>query len=258
MNMHKKASRRKQSLVKRIKAAAAVFFHADTNLISLLGEELFKDDNTRYMVDFRPGRFAAMDAEADSSEDEDFRQKKSKTIKITVKPIDVLKELERMPTKYSLEGLDEKITMMKDKISMIGQNNTRNEAEVLLELLKNRKKYYKKADDGKIFWEYFAQFDTTHDGLIKKLLDKYELVMESADIFIPELPAAASETMSEFAKKFQELTERKPRFFVIATRDSFKKNYEKRDPILLVQSPFGFYYYILGAWDKEMLYLPEL
>jgi len=33
---------------------------------------------------------------------------------------------------------------------------------------------------------------------------------------------------------------------------------EKRDPILLAQSPFGFYYNILGAWEKEMVYLPEL
>ena len=38
----------------------------------------------------------------------------------------------------------------------------------------------------------------------------------------------------------------------------FRKAYEKRDPILLAQSPFGFYWQILGAWDKEMLLLGEL
>ena len=46
-------------------------------------------------------------------------------------------------------------------------------------------------------------------------------------------------------------------FKAIFNRD-FEKQYERRDPILLAQSPFGFYYHILGAWDTEMLYLPEL
>jgi hypothetical protein len=45
---------------------------------------------------------------------------------------------------------------------------------------------------------------------------------------------------------------------VIAEPDKFRKAYEKRDPILLVQSPFGFYWQILGAWDKEMMLLSEL
>ena len=37
-----------------------------------------------------------------------------------------------------------------------------------------------------------------------------------------------------------------------------QEKYKQRDPILLVQSPFGFYWQILGAWDKEMLILSEL
>ena len=51
---------------------------------------------------------------------------------------------------------------------------------------------------------------------------------------------------------------KKPIFYVIAEPDKFRKAFEKRDPILLVQSPFGFYWQILGAWDKEMLLLGEL
>ena len=51
---------------------------------------------------------------------------------------------------------------------------------------------------------------------------------------------------------------KKPVFYVIAEPDKFRKAYEKRDPILLVQSPFGFYWQILGAWDKEMILLSEL
>jgi uncharacterized lipoprotein len=52
--------------------------------------------------------------------------------------------------------------------------------------------------------------------------------------------------------------ERNQFFYVIAEEKSFKSAAEKRDPILLVQSPFGFYWQILGAWDKEMILLSEL
>jgi hypothetical protein len=230
-------------------------------------------DEDKYMIDFRPGRLTSFSGISNVSisnsvftngiqgvqlEGTAAETPNLPTIKISVKPKDVLHELELIPTKFSLEGLDDKIGMMQDKIRLIKQSQTKKEAEVLLEMLTNRKKYYDTAKDGTKFWQYFAQFDSTHDGNIKKLLDKYKLVMESADIFIPEFPKDASDTMTAFSEKFEELTSKKPRFFVIANEESFKKVYAKRDPILLAQSPFGFYYNILGAWDQEMLYLPEL
>lgn len=55
-----------------------------------------------------------------------------------------------------------------------------------------------------------------------------------------------------------ELCQLKPVFYVIAEESDFKEKDKKRDPILLAQSPFGVYYDILGAWDKEMLLLSEL
>ena len=83
-------------------------------------------------------------------------------------------------------------------------------------------------------------------------------MMRSPDIFIPEFPAEAVQAMKIYTEKIEELCGKKPVFFVIATEDSFKKTYGKRDPILLASSPFGFYYYILGAWDEEMILLTEL
>ena len=63
-------------------------------------------------------------------------------------------------------------------------------------------------------------------------------------------------------KKYTEVTKKmsgeSPVFYVIAEAKDFIKKQEKLDPILLVQSPFGFYWQILGAWDKEMLLLSEL
>ena len=82
--------------------------------------------------------------------------------------------------------------------------------------------------------------------------------MKSSDIFIPEFPDDAIKLMKEYTENMLLICKKKPIFYVIAEPDKFKEAYAKRDPILLVQSPFGFYWQILGAWDKEMLLLSEL
>jgi len=88
-------------------------------------------------------------------------------------------------------------------------------------------------------------------------LDKHLLVRKAVEIFIPDFPVEAIKTMQTYTDKVMEVCGKKPIFYVIAEDDNFKKAYGKRDPILLAQSPFGFYWYILGAWDKEMLLLSE-
>ena len=47
-------------------------------------------------------------------------------------------------------------------------------------------------------------------------------------------------------------------FYSIAEKEMFNDEYKRNDPILLVQSPFGIYWQILGAWDKELVLLEEL
>jgi len=171
--------------------------------------------------------------------------------KIKIKPIDVLNELETIPTPFNLNNLDDKILMLKDKLEYITQHYTKREMNGLIERLENRKQHHKH----KIF---FDQFQNTNDELIKKLLDKYDLVMKEAELFVPEFPDEAMKIMKRYTKMVKDICEKKPVFYVIAENKDFKSKYEKRDPILLVQSPFGFYWQILGAWDKEMLLLSEL
>lgn len=171
--------------------------------------------------------------------------------KIKIKPIDVLNELENVPTIPSLVMLDEKISILKDKTKLIQQNYAKREVEGLIERLENRKKYNEHKD-------FFGKFQSTTEEKITPLLKKYELVMKTADIFIPEFPAEAVKVMKEYTEKLQSICGKKPVFYVIAEEKDFKSAYEKRDPILLAQSPFSFTYDILGAWDKEMLCLAEL
>ena len=171
--------------------------------------------------------------------------------KISIKPIDALQELETVPTPFTLALLDEKIEILKQKEELIVQMYARKEVNQLIFRLENRKKYLK-------FKDFFDSFQNTTDEKIDMLLDKYDLVMKSSDIFVPEFPDIAISIMQKYSDRMVELCGKKPVFYVIATEKDFHTNYDKRDPILLVQSPFGFYWQILGAWDKEMLLLSEL
>ena len=176
---------------------------------------------------------------------------KSPNKKISVKPKDVLNELETIPTPWTLSNLDDKIEVLKYKADLITQHYSKREVEGLIERLENRKKW-----DG--FKNFFQEFQNTTDEKIDGLLEKYDLVMKTSDLFIPEFPDDAIAVMKKYTTNMKKLCKKKPIFYVIAEPDKFKKAYEKRDPILLVQSPFGFYWQILGAWDKEMILLSEL
>lgn len=171
--------------------------------------------------------------------------------KIAIKPIDVLDQLETVPTPWTLSNLEDKIEVLKYKRELIVQSYSRREVEALIERLENRKKW----DE---FKGFFNEFQNTTDEKIAQLLDKYDLVMNTSDLFVPEFPDDAIAVMKAYTEQMDKLCGKKPVFYVIAEPDKFRKAYERRDPILLVQSPFGFYWQILGAWDKEMLLLSEL
>ena len=189
---------------------------------------------------------------SDSSEpNSDSKSSGNVMKKIGVKPIDVLNELETIPTPWTLSNLDDKIEVLEYKRDLITQKYSRREVEAMIERLHNRKKW----DKHRIFFE---GFQNTTDEKIEKLLNKYDLVMKTSDLFVPEFPDIAISIMKSYTDEVMSICKKKPVFYVIAEPDKFRKAYEKRDPILLVQSPFGFYWQILGAWDKEMILLSEL
>ena len=186
-------------------------------------------------------------SDSDSSHGQNYSESK----KIAVKPKEVLGELETIPTPWTLSNLDDKIEVLKYKRELITQHYSKREVEGLIERLENRKKWGK-------FKSFFDEFQNTTDEKIDILLEKYDLVMKTSDLFVPEFPDDAIAVMKKYTDNMMKLCKKKPVFYVIAEPDKFKKAYEKRDPILLVQSPFGFYWQILGAWDKEMILLSEL
>jgi hypothetical protein len=177
--------------------------------------------------------------------------RKQETVQIAISPMTVLEELERKPDPFTLQNLDEKLTILRDKATLVRQAYAEREVQGLIERLELRKKYVE-------FATFFGRFDNTTDEQVTKFCEKHGFVLKSADMFIPAFPDEAVKVMKEYTAQTEKLCGKKPLFFVIATAESFADKTKRYDPILLVQSPFGFYWQILGAWDKEMLIVHEL
>ena len=64
--------------------------------------------------------------------------------------------------------------------------------------------------------------------------------------------------MKQYNKHTDELCSKQAVFYIIADKKDFERTSQRRDPILLAQSPFGHFWQILGAWDKEMILIEEL
>lgn len=171
--------------------------------------------------------------------------------RVDKKPVEVMEELERVPTPFNIDNLDEKIESLKDKSKLSNQRFAKEQIIGLIKRLENRKKYKDNVD-------FYTSFPYTTDEKIDLLLSKYKLVMQTSDLFIPSFPKEAIDIMKKYNAVTEEITGETPVYYVIAEEKDFKEKRKKLDPILLVQSPFGFYWQILGAWDKEMLLLSEL
>lgn len=189
--------------------------------------------------------WATFNEAPNDKQDEDKREKK--------KPVEVRSELEEVPTPFNTDAkdLDEKIELLSDKSRLSNQRFVKAQIEGMKKRLENRKKY-------KEFVDFYGSFPNTTDEKIDDLLKKYKLDMEESDLFVPAFPKEAIAVMKQYTEITEKVGGEAPVFYVIAEEDDFKEKRKKLDPILLVQSPFGFYWQILGAWDKEMMLLSEL
>jgi uncharacterized lipoprotein len=159
--------------------------------------------------------------------------------------------LERVPNPIDCEDLESKINLFLDKSSLAKQRYVKEEIDAFIVRLENRKNFVEYA-------EFYNQFPYTTDDRIDLLVSKYQLKNDRVELFIPALPKEAIKVMKDYKKTTLKATGKEPVFYVIAEESDFKDLNKRLDPILLVQSPFGFVWQILGAWDKEMLLLQEL
>ena len=129
----------------------------------------------------------------------------------------------------------------------------RQELKSIIERLNNRKRIKEVKD-------VVDKYPHTTTALIQKVLSEHKDILRfgKADTFVPDFPMEAAKAMNEYDKMCQKLCKKDTWFYVLANKKDFEKVQRRRDPILFAQSPFGFFWNILGAWEEEMQYLGDL
>jgi len=126
--------------------------------------------------------------------------------------------------------------------------NMGNEDEAL-GFLKARKKYQK---CGKLFcWA------TTTDELIDKLCKKYKVRMVDFGSYQRNVPAEAIDELEKFVNAYDKVRN-DTLILKLIVDDKPDSPEKKKDPILLAASPFGAWWYVLGAWDREVEIIDDL
>lgn len=152
--------------------------------------------------------------------------------------------------KKNVELLTKKLKMMRGDSGSVKYG--KEELKSLIERLENRRNFKK-------FDKLINEYPHTTSEAVGSILNKENhLRCKSATEFIPDFPKEAIDAMEKYEKLCMDLCKKKPVFYVIADKKDFGEIDRKRDPILLAQSPFGFFWQILGAWDEEMVFLGDL
>lgn len=156
-------------------------------------------------------------------------------------------------TKY----VDDQLETFKDKLALIkteeyDMRNGTIEIASIVARLENRKKYAKHKD-------FFEEYPYTTTEKINGLIKAHDyLKMGQVAEFLADMPKDAVATMKMYNEYTGKVCSKQAVFYIIADKKDFQKTEKRRDPILLAQSPFGHFWQILGAWDKEMMLLEEL
>jgi len=164
----------------------------------------------------------------------------------------IMDELKGVPVKIEQGKIALKILEVKRTISSLEKKKMdASPYREAITQLKNRKLFTPEMN------EHLSCYPTTTRGKIEALSSKYKLVFRNLGGITKDIPVKAVRAIEQFCSPLEKgkISFNKDHFFLVAPEDWWRK---KRDPILLVKSPFGNYYYILYAWDKEVNIVSEL
>jgi len=182
-----------------------------------------------------------------SSSDE--AQEKKEDLRIEKKPVEVFKEIFTEEPKLDLVSLDKKIEMVEKRISVLRDfvgGNISDDMEAL-GFLKARKKLLKTKIE--------FRWATTNLKSIQDLVGKYKLRMVDFASYAKNVPMEAVDELEKFMAQYEKVRDDQPVLKLIIDEGGKEA---KKDPILLASSPFGKWFYILGAWDKEVEIVDDL
>jgi len=174
-------------------------------------------------------------------------KKKPKDIRKKKKPIEIWEELIAEKPNIDCSDIDKKIKVVEKRIEVVESymKDTPNDEYEVLGYLKARKKYAKYAEH--------LQYPITTQEIIDELCKKYKVEVRKFEEYYTLVPEEGIDELVEFKRICQKIRTEKPVVrLIVPITEKKEMSKRKRDPILLVSSPFGRWDYILGAWDKEV------
>lgn len=172
--------------------------------------------------------------------------------RIEKKPIEVVEEvlietplinIDPKLIKKDIKTIEKRISVLKDHVR--GTFSDENAALMYL----NNRLYFKK-------YAPMFSWKTTNEEKLKALCSKYKIKRVNPSSFYKNIPIEAVEEIDKFVTACRKINKKfKPEFELIVDDGGVE---DKRDPILLARSPFGRWWYVLGAWDKEVMYLDKI
>lgn len=174
--------------------------------------------------------------------------KQKEDTRIIAKPVDVYKEIISEEPHMNLKDLDKQLKAVQRRKDMLEELGIEAGMEYeAVEFLKARKLWTVNKD--KFRWN-IASFDG-----VKDLCKKYKLREVGFESFYRNVPMEAVDELEKFNNAYKKIRKDRPMLKLIID-DGGKET--RKDPILLASSPFGRWWYILGAWDKEVEYVDDL
>ena len=164
------------------------------------------------------------------------------------KPIEVMEHLLiKEQIKFDVTDINEKIAAIEFRIDFIKNELGHNthEEEKVLSWLKARKQFKK-------FGKQF-KWAVTNKEKVKWFCKKYNLRQSGWATYHRNVPNEALAELKKYLDLYSKVSDTDPKLIIIGDHDETKK-----DPILIASSPFGNYFYIIGAWDKEVEIMEEL
>ena len=201
------------------------------------------------------------------------KKKTAPKIELTPKALYELKTLNipEFSINCDLEYLSENIVLLREKLGLIPKplkpkkpkyepvaieseqvTYGRKELESMVERLSNRFRF-DEFKDGFAEWPY-----TTTEAIAKMLKAHPHLRADNVKPMVPDLPKEAIEQIKKYTELTKKLCSKSPVFYLITEIKAQNDVAKRRDPILLAQSPFGFFWNIVGAWLDEVVFLEEL
>lgn len=164
------------------------------------------------------------------------------------KPVEVVSQILVEQPVMDLDDLDKKIKVVSRRIRVLAEQSVATgDDQRALEFLKARKAYRK--------YGHLFKWSVTTQEKINELLQKYKLMQVNLSSYARNIPNEALDEIEQFASAYEYILTTPPEFQLIC---DFGGPEQKKDPILLARSPFGNWWYVLGAWDKEVEYVDDL